>query len=134
MGVATRFGGQAVSLAVNYTNAAQFKAAGYAPMVVNGTQYGETRQYGNFCQYKCIQHVAILTCPRNFENLAFTRVYNAGHEVPNIVIDLVFGGRRLILGFLETPDSILSTHCCPGRIPKNNSRTVYDRRWCTQCD
>lgn len=55
------FGGQAVSLAVNYTHKAQFAAAGYAPLVVDGVEYGEVRQYGNF---------------------SFTRVYEAGHEVP----------------------------------------------------
>lgn len=55
------FGGEAVSLAANYTHSEQFRAAGYAPMTVNGTQYGETREYGLF---------------------SFTRVYEAGHEVP----------------------------------------------------
>ncbi|GKZ33466.1 hypothetical protein AbraIFM66950_003364 [Aspergillus brasiliensis] len=55
------FGGQAISLAVNYPHAAQFRAAGYTPMVVDGVEYGETREYGNF---------------------SFTRVYQAGHEVP----------------------------------------------------
>ncbi|KAL2072604.1 hypothetical protein VTL71DRAFT_11947 [Oculimacula yallundae] len=55
------FGGQAVSLAVNYTNKAEFAAAGYAPFMVDGTEYGEVRQRGNF---------------------SFTRVYEAGHEVP----------------------------------------------------
>lgn len=44
---------------LNYTNAAQFRAAGYQAMTVNGTQYGETRSYGNF---------------------SFTRVYGSGHE------------------------------------------------------
>ncbi|GLA86843.1 hypothetical protein AtubIFM56815_011114 [Aspergillus tubingensis] len=55
------FGGQAISLAVNYTHASQFRAAGYTPMTVDGVEYGETREYGNF---------------------SFTRVYQAGHEVP----------------------------------------------------
>ncbi|PYH72403.1 S10 family peptidase [Aspergillus vadensis CBS 113365] len=55
------FGGQAISLAVNYPHAAQFRAAGYTPMTVDGVEYGETREYGNF---------------------SFTRVYQAGHEVP----------------------------------------------------
>ena len=55
------FGGEAVSKAMNYTHTAQFNAAGYTPMVVDGVQYGETREYGNF---------------------SFTRVYEAGHEVP----------------------------------------------------
>ncbi|KAI9736229.1 MAG: hypothetical protein M1834_001115 [Cirrosporium novae-zelandiae] len=55
------FGGQAVSLAVNYTHKAEFAAAGYEAFVVDGVQYGEVRQYGNF---------------------SFTRVYESGHEVP----------------------------------------------------
>lgn len=55
------FGGQAVSLTVNYTHKAQFAAAEYAPFMVDGTEYGEVRQYGNF---------------------SFLRVYESGHEVP----------------------------------------------------
>ena len=55
------FGGQALSLAVNYTHTAEFNAAGYAPFLVDGTEYGEVRQYGNF---------------------SFLRIYEAGHEVP----------------------------------------------------
>ena len=55
------FGGQAVSLQFNYTHAEQFRAAGYAPMMVGGKEVGEVRQYGNF---------------------SFTRIYEAGHEVP----------------------------------------------------
>lgn len=55
------FGGQAVSLAMNHTTAPQFRKAGYVPMTVNGVEYGEVRQYGNF---------------------SFIRVYEAGHEVP----------------------------------------------------
>ena len=54
------FGGQAISLAVNYTNSAEFRAAGYTPFLVDGTEYGEVRQYGNF---------------------SFVRIYEAGHEV-----------------------------------------------------
>ncbi|KAL8860022.1 MAG: hypothetical protein Q9178_003571 [Gyalolechia marmorata] len=55
------FGGQAVSLAVNYSHKEQFAAAGYTPFIVNGDEYGEVREYGNF---------------------SFLRVYEAGHEVP----------------------------------------------------
>ncbi|KAL8243701.1 hypothetical protein R6Q59_009959 [Mikania micrantha] len=55
------FGGEAVSLAANYTYSSQFRQAGYTPMTVNGVEYGETREYGNF---------------------SFTRVYEAGHMVP----------------------------------------------------
>ena len=55
------FGGEAVSLQINYTNADKFRASGYVPMTVDGVEYGETRQAGNF---------------------SFTRIYEAGHEVP----------------------------------------------------
>ncbi|KAI1443569.1 peptidase [Annulohypoxylon stygium] len=54
-------GGEAVSLNVNYTHSKEFASAGYAPFVVDGVEYGESRQYGNF---------------------SFTRVYESGHEVP----------------------------------------------------
>ncbi|CAG8081894.1 unnamed protein product [Penicillium olsonii] len=55
------FGGEAVSLATKYKHSKQFREAGYAPFLVDGIEYGETREYGNF---------------------SFTRVYEAGHEVP----------------------------------------------------
>jgi carboxypeptidase D len=55
------FGGQAISLAAKYKHSKKFQAAGYAPFLVDGVEYGETREYGNF---------------------SFTRVYEAGHEVP----------------------------------------------------
>ncbi|KAJ5180398.1 hypothetical protein N7492_003608 [Penicillium capsulatum] len=55
------FGGQAISLATKHAHSKQFAAAGYAPLLVDGKEYGLTREYGNF---------------------SFTRVYEAGHEVP----------------------------------------------------
>ena len=55
------FGGEAVSLAVNHTDKVAFNAAGYTPFLVDGVEYGEVREYGNF---------------------SFTRIYEAGHEVP----------------------------------------------------
>ncbi|KAF2497731.1 peptidase S10, serine carboxypeptidase [Lophium mytilinum] len=55
------FGGEAISKSINYTHQAEFNAAGYEPFKVDGVQYGEVRQRGNF---------------------SFTRVYEAGHEVP----------------------------------------------------
>jgi carboxypeptidase C (cathepsin A) len=53
------FGGEALSLALNYTHADAFAAAGYAPFVCDGEEYGQSRQHGNF---------------------SFTRIYEAGHE------------------------------------------------------
>ncbi|KAJ5634878.1 Peptidase S10 serine carboxypeptidase [Penicillium herquei] len=55
------FGGQAISLATKYKHSKEFAKAGYAPFLVDGVEFGETREYGNF---------------------SFTRVYEAGHEVP----------------------------------------------------
>jgi len=55
------FGGEAVSLAVNYTHASEFRKAGYTNFTVDGTPYGEVRQYGNF---------------------SFLRIWEAGHLVP----------------------------------------------------
>ncbi|RAR01961.1 carboxypeptidase s1 [Stemphylium lycopersici] len=56
------YGGELLSLAIPYDNATLFAEAGYAPVVVNDTYIGgQVRQYGN---------------------LSFTRVYEAGHEVP----------------------------------------------------
>ncbi|GME24387.1 carboxypeptidase s1 [Neofusicoccum parvum] len=54
-------GGEAVSLQMNYTHASHFRAAGYAPFMVDGTEYGVVREYGNF---------------------SFTRLYEAGHMTP----------------------------------------------------
>ncbi|PGG95621.1 hypothetical protein AJ79_09946 [Helicocarpus griseus UAMH5409] len=55
------FGGEAVSLQVPYSHAEDFRKAGYAPLMVDGKEYGATREFGNF---------------------SFTRVYDAGHMVP----------------------------------------------------
>ena len=51
------FGGQAVSLQVNYTHAEQFAAAGYEPFIVDGAEYGEVRQYGN-CMFSFSHKIA----------------------------------------------------------------------------
>ena len=55
-------GGEAVSLAVNYSNTAKFHSAGYTNITVNSSYVGGlVRQYGNF---------------------SFSRVFQSGHEVP----------------------------------------------------
>lgn len=56
-------GGEAVSLAINYTNTSNFHAAGYTAIETNSSYCGgQVRQYGN---------------------LSFSRVYQAGHEIPS---------------------------------------------------
>lgn len=55
------FGGEAVSKQVSYAHSKEFNAAGYVPVVIDGQEYGEVRQYGQF---------------------SFMRMYEAGHEVP----------------------------------------------------
>lgn len=55
-------GGEDVSLAIQHAEADEFRAAGYAPLRTNSSYVGgQVRQHGNF---------------------SFTRVYEAGHEVP----------------------------------------------------
>ncbi|KAI0853039.1 peptidase [Daldinia vernicosa] len=76
-------GGEAVSLAVNYTHKKEFKEAGYAPFVVDGVEYGESRQYGNF---------------------SFTRVYDSGHEVPYYQPKAALELFRRVLGNLVISD------------------------------
>ncbi|KAG4029948.1 hypothetical protein MFRU_014g02390 [Monilinia fructicola] len=90
------FGGEAISLAANYTHSAEFAAAGYAPFLVNGTEYGEVRQYGNF---------------------SFLRVYEAGHEVPYYqpVASLEFFRRTLLnLDIADGKSRITSNYSSPG--------------------
>ncbi|KAI0445178.1 carboxypeptidase S1 [Xylaria telfairii] len=56
-------GGEAASLAVPWSRAAEFAEAGYTPLLTRGGEKaGMTRQVGNF---------------------SFTRVFQAGHEVPS---------------------------------------------------
>lgn len=76
-------GGEAVSLAVDYAHAAEFRAAGYAPFVVDGTEYGVVRQYGNF---------------------SFTRLYDAGHETPYYQPVAALEFFRRVLGDLVIAD------------------------------
>jgi carboxypeptidase C (cathepsin A) len=96
------FGGQAISMELNYTHSAQFRKAGYTPMTADGKQWGETKEYGNF---------------------SFTRVYEAGHEVPyyqpqaalalfNRTINGmdIATGKKKITADLETSGSKTATH------------------------
>ncbi|KAK2595151.1 hypothetical protein QQS21_007111 [Conoideocrella luteorostrata] len=55
-------GGENASLAIPYSRAKDFKKAGYVPLITSTGEGGLTRQFGNF---------------------SFTRVYQAGHEIPS---------------------------------------------------
>jgi len=57
----TRLGGEAVSLALNHSQAAFFRAAPYEPLVLGSERLGRVREYGN---------------------LSFAVVDDAGHFVP----------------------------------------------------
>ncbi|OJD30331.1 carboxypeptidase s1 [Diplodia corticola] len=76
-------GGEAVSLAVEYEDSEAFRAAGYAPLLVDGTEYGVVRQYGNF---------------------SFTRLYDAGHETPYYQPVATLEFFRRVLGDLVLAD------------------------------
>lgn len=85
------FGGQALSLAVDYKHSHEFRQAGYAPFMVDGKEYGEVRQYGKF---------------------SFMRIYEAGHEVPYYqpkasleMFKRVLDNRDLATGKLALSDS-----------------------------
>lgn len=81
-------GGEAASLAVPYSKAAEFARAGYAPLLTPDGLKGMTRQLGNF---------------------SFTRVFQAGHEVPSyqpVAAHEIF--RRATLG-LDIPTGLFTT-------------------------
>lgn len=103
------FGGEAVSLAVaqnttsgNYST--RFAQAGYAPIITNSTYIGgAVRQYGN---------------------LSFSRIYDAGHSVPAYQAETAFQVfARIISGSsLSTGENIdLTTYNTTG--PLNSTHT-----------
>ena len=77
------FGGQALSMSVNYKHAKEFRESGYVPFMVDGTEYGEVRQYGNF---------------------SFLRMYESGHEVPYYQPKASLELFRRVLGNLVVAD------------------------------
>ncbi|KAK5115280.1 hypothetical protein LTR62_001480 [Meristemomyces frigidus] len=90
------FGGQAVSLQVNYTHATEFRASDYSPFMVDGVEYGEVRQYGNF---------------------SFLRVYESGHEVPFYQPKASLEMFRRVLGNLVLADgseAVTKNYSSPG--------------------
>ncbi|KAI4117321.1 MAG: hypothetical protein LQ345_002410 [Seirophora villosa] len=103
-------GGEAVSLQIPYAGNAAFRAAGYADIVTNSTYTGGlVRQHGN---------------------LSFTRVFQAGHEVPSYqpetayrIFNRAIRGQDIATGALDVnadrgystqgPNDTLSTRQAP---------------------
>ncbi|KAK5175139.1 uncharacterized protein LTR77_000276 [Saxophila tyrrhenica] len=114
------FGGQAISLALKYKHSKEFAAAGYAPMMYSGKEYGEVREYGNF---------------------SFTRIYEAGHEVPyyqpqaalalfNRTINFmnIADGMEKITGTFATNGSASATHTASAApLPSSSEYAAYSR-------
>lgn len=123
------YGGEAVSLGVanqaglNY--AAKFPAAGYAPIIVNDSYVGGlVRQYGN---------------------LSFSRIYQAGHSVPwyqpetafQVFARIMMGtsvstGETINLSTFNTTGSSAASHT--DKLPAMPSSTCYIRAFADTCD
>ncbi|KAI5779171.1 Alpha/Beta hydrolase protein [Geopyxis carbonaria] len=102
-------GGEAVSLAIPYARAPAFRAAGYAPIAVPGLAQpaGWVRQHGN---------------------LSFSRVFQAGHEVPAYqpraaweIFMRALGGRDIATG---TVDATKAGYASEGRREVGSVRNV----------
>ncbi|RDW94670.1 carboxypeptidase-2 [Coleophoma crateriformis] len=123
------YGGEAISLAVaaqaSSDYASRFPAAGYAPIITNTTYIGGVvRQYGN---------------------LSFSRIYDAGHSVPAYQPETAFQVfARIMMGTsLSTGATInLSTYNTTGpanathttRLPSSPSSTCYLRDIIDTCN
>jgi carboxypeptidase C (cathepsin A) len=121
-------GGEAVSLAVadlaGDTYSSRFRSAGYAPIIVNDSYIGgAVRQYGN---------------------LSFSRVYQAGHYVPAYQPETAFQVfARIILGTsLSTGETVnLATYNTTGplnatsslSLPPSPTATCYLRNMASSC-
>lgn len=79
------FGGEAVSIALNYSHSAEFRAANYTPFMVDNVEYGLVRQHANF---------------------SFTRIYASGHEIPYYQPKAALEFFRRVLGKKAVSDGI----------------------------
>ncbi|KAF2028435.1 alpha/beta-hydrolase [Setomelanomma holmii] len=99
------YGGELLSLAIPYANAASFASAGYSDVTVNSTYVGgQVRQYGN---------------------LSFTRVYEAGHEVSAYQPETAFRIFQRALFNLDIATGNTSTTASPGYAAKG-PKDVYN--------
>ncbi|KFA55265.1 hypothetical protein S40293_04966 [Stachybotrys chartarum IBT 40293] len=87
-------GGERVSLEIPYSRSAAFAAAGYAPLLTSQGIKGMTRQLGNY---------------------SFTRVFQAGHEVPSYQPEASYDvfmratfGRDVATGLLPVTDGLVT--------------------------
>lgn len=122
------FGGQAISLAVaaqtNSSYASLFPAAGYAPIITNATYIGGVvRQYGN---------------------LSFSRIYDAGHSIPSYQPETAFEvfarimsgtsvstGKQIDLSAYNTSGPANSTYT--NKLPPSPSSTCWLRNIQNTC-
>ncbi|CAK3839225.1 Carboxypeptidase S1 B [Lecanosticta acicola] len=93
-------GGEAVSLAINYTHSADFLAAGYADIQVNDSYIGgQVRQYGN---------------------LSFSRVYQSGHLLPLYQPETAYRIFMRALGSLDIASGTVPNMNTNGQIHSSN--------------
>jgi carboxypeptidase C (cathepsin A) len=85
-------GGEKASLAIAYSRQADFANAGYSPLLTSEGIKGMTRQFGNF---------------------SFSRVYQAGHEVPSYQPEAAYEifmratfNRDIATGLLDVSDEL----------------------------
>lgn len=122
------YGGEAISLAVaaatSPSYASLFPAAGYAPIIVNDSYIGgDVRQYGN---------------------LSFSRIYDAGHSVPayqpetafQVFARIIMGtsistGEKIDISMYNSTGPINSTHT--NKLPSSPSPTCWLRNILDTC-
>lgn len=92
---------------MNYTHDALFRSAGYVPFLVDGVEYGEVREAGNF---------------------TFLRIYEAGHAVPyyqpKAALEMF---RRSLLGLdmAEGTQKVTPTLTTKGNATATHTETFY---------
>ncbi|KAF2725995.1 carboxypeptidase S1-like protein B [Polychaeton citri CBS 116435] len=97
-------GGEAISLAINYSSTEQFHEAGYSPVTINDSYVGgQVRQHGN---------------------LSFTRVYEAGHEVPAYQPETAFKIFERVLFNMDVATGNVST---AGNYSSKGSASTWQR-------
>ncbi|GAP91541.2 putative serine carboxypeptidase [Rosellinia necatrix] len=109
-------GGEAASLAVPWRRAAEFAAASYAPLLTprepppnHGGGYGEEGgEGGGGCEYSGLT--------RQVGNFSFTRVFQAGHEVPSYapgaahaIFARAASGRDIATGLVPVTDGLVTS-------------------------